>query len=310
MKDYPFPLQPMTFSNFIENALKIYRKNWKKIIPVSLAVTGSFMFIMQIVINLQILPLLDKITQEATLITDFNDYITRFMGSRISESLIWLFASVFLLSLLSSLIITPFIIGYVSRVASVYFHGDEPDVKTISLISAKGIGRLILTMLAGTVISFGIVSVFTGAIFLSVIATMTLTPFFGVLVFFVALLMILVIVATSLIMAFSYQITIHERTCGFPAIARSFRMISRKFWFSLGLVLATGLIISVISSSITGFTGMFTFLSPFFSVISALITAVVYGIMVPFGYIVYALLYIDLKIEHENYYVDLMMDEK
>lgn len=308
MKTYPIPLQPMNFSGIFDNAFKIYRKNWKTILPVSLLVGGVFMFIMMTAMYLQAVPLFKQITYE-NYKGAIGPFAPDFFASGFWNSMLWFGVSTCVLSFINALVITPFVTYYVSRVSSSYFHGEKMDMKIIARQSAAGVGKLILTVLAGTLLYIGVVFACFAVLVLLALGTEFISPFIGILLFLVFFPVILIFIIFALVINFSIQITVHEDICGFKAIARSMKMIFRKFWFSIGVTLAASLLVQMAVGAGGGIFGFFVVISSVFLIIGSLVISAIYAVATPFVYIVYTLLYLDLKIEHENYYLTLMMED-
>jgi hypothetical protein len=310
MKNYPIPLQPMGFSSFIENTFRIFGKTWKKTVPITLLTIGIAMAVLYSMIFLQMMPMMKNMMSLAASSTgalDSNQTVLDFYMNWFRDSGLWYFIGLLIVSLVTGFLISPFLASFTSRIASQYFNAEDLSVRETAHASARDIGRLILTMLAGSVVFLVLYAILAGSVVLLTLGTIYLTPILGVLLILMVLAVILVFTAAIYILQFSMQITIFEGTCGFNALIRATKMIFRRFWFSIGVNIVIGLIISTVAGTVSSVFILALFGPSAFVIVGSMIIAAVYAASMPILYIASTLLYYDLKIEHENYYTEQMM---
>lgn len=301
-------LKPMTVSEILDNTFRIYGKNILAILVFSALIGGAFMLIMGFVTN-QMMPADALLNQWTDLLENPNVDPEIALGS-ITDSLPELFAfqgTLFLFSLISAIFIKPFVQGGIINVTYNDVRGNRLGVKKSLVSTLKRFWRLVLTSLSliPYYIGVGIVLIILTIIFLIPLVlsggALSNDPTGGKIAGFVFLLFItIVLMAILAIMAgvfiiFTFHAAATEENYGFKAIGRSFKLVGKKFWRSLGVTLLIYLIIGIIGAIVTFVSSITSLVSPSNVMASYATGFIMTAFVMPVAHIASTLLFIDIR---------------
>ncbi len=226
--------------------------------------------------------------------------------------------AMFMLSLLfialSGIIVTPFVQGGITATGQRFLTNQDVTLKWLFNTSLNKFGRLVVTALSMAVYYMAVaLGVMIITIILAIPFGMILAPIFmagavGAAIVIMILLFIIIgglILSVAAFSSLTYSVVMYEDKYHFNAIFRSFQLIGRRFWKSLGITIIVGLIVMVLTSAFNllamipviadsiGQNLLWDVLQVFISVLVA-----------PIAYIAYSILYFDIRIRTEGYDIE------
>ena len=276
----------MSISGIIDQTFKLYRSNFKDIILFSLLIGGTASLIAA---------LFQLGTNAASMETLFGSMLN---GQSLLDGLAIysvagssnLFAS--MLSLVSSLFVTPFVYGGITSITLDFTHGASDGAQLPKNLPRYG--KYLGTWLAMVVVMILLIIILI--IILSIIIAIRIYAVV-ILVWIVAIVAFLVF---SMIFVFAYPVAIQENRYGFAWFGRARKLFGRKKAKTIGLVLLTGILVYALTLVVES---VFTlFLPPLFSAITNVLIS---SLLMPVPIIAWTLLYLDIRITTEGYDLEI-----
>ncbi|MCL1912610.1 MAG: hypothetical protein FWG10_01690 [Eubacteriaceae bacterium] len=295
-----FSLEPMGVGMLIDRSFKIYRSNFRSVIFFSLLIGGTFTMITSL-INV------NRMQSTQTLWSIFSELVYNFENPQnLIEEISNLNANTisprsWVVSSLNSVFIQPLVTGGLTLLVFNICTGRErPETPVGWFNLVKPLySKIIGSQLALSVITLGIYfALILLVIILSLLFAFSSLPDFLVFIVMLALLLPSVL-GTTVYSMLALPVAIAEERFGFKFIKRAFQLLFLRFWKSLGLMLATTTLVSIISSV---FRMALAFLPPIFR---AVLDAMISGLVSPVSVIASVLLYLDIRISKEGYDLEL-----
>lgn len=295
-------LRPMTVGDLLDQAIRIYRRNWVTAVGVVAVIT---------------LPLL--LIQNATLILAFpSDLFSVGTSTAADPTPLLVYGLVSLITGLLAGIGFVFQVGALAVVVSESYFGNPVSIRAAygrvlrrALPLLAAIGGLFLFDMA--VISFSLVPFFGTMLALTVgpngpaAAVLTFLSLVSCVAFPVALVLLLLV---NVFMIFTPQAIVLENTGLVAGVRRSWNLVRGSFWRVLGILIILYFFISIVSAVPAGTisVGATVFLRSFVlvNVIQTVISGLVGVLLAPIQYAVLTLLYYDLRVRKEGFDLELL----
>ena len=216
------------------------------------------------------------------------------LNANASSSQAWLF------SIINSVLIQPLVTGGLTLLVfniCTSREKSETPVGWFNLVKPF-YGKLVGTQIALSVLMVGFSIAF---VLLIVALSLAVSSFLSDLFSIIVMLALFVpfILGLSVYSMLAFPVAISESRYGLKFVGRAFRLLFLQFFKSLGLVLATTMLVSVISS-VLGFA--FAFLPP---LLRTALGVAANCLLSPVSAIAAVLLYLDIRISKEGYDLEL-----
>lgn len=308
-------LRPMTIGDILDYSFRVYRRYFTVIFLFSLLLTGMF--------NLVSMGVMEQATPFSLFSNSFEQLVDLISGDFFNAEpaydvdifdpgmLVQMMLSGLLMLVLfgvQMVMIEPFVLGGIIGITQRYMEDREVDILVPFKASWSRFGRLIATALClilyWILVLIAMVLVFT----LLIMPFMMLSPMMssagivfsiilGILFLFLLLFIIAVVVSFA---SLTYPVVMMEPRFHFDALTRSFQLIRRQFWKSIGVVVLIYLLTSIVSSSLNvGFSALITFAGgPW--ILHSILQSVVTALVNPVIHISLTLFYFDTRIRTEG----------
>jgi hypothetical protein len=312
MGEAPFPIRPLNVSAVMENGFKTFRARWKDFLVLGLLGVGvpmaaiyacAFWFLSRFFSGFfSLFGAVAGGDSSDLVLRQWEEGMTGFMRS----PGYWIaYGAMILIGLAFSFFVYPIVFGAVAKLTAAHYEGGWLTAREAFAWARARAGKLIRTMLASTVIVFGLVLAFIlllfGLIFLMAVfqAWILILP---VLLLFLGYFLLVFLL--NAYVEFALTVPAFEDAGGFRACGRAFKLMRKKFWFVVGANLLPMLIVSFAGGTVMSLFTLLLFVPGGF-VVAAIVSAAVMAALMPFPIIACALAYIRLKVEYEAYAIPL-----
>jgi len=281
-----FSMKPMGVIGIIDQTIKLYRSNFKAIIMFALLIGGTANLIIALIqletgISLLESPLQNIAMGQSIFDTLANSYVAaqpNFLSS--------------LLTMVTTVFITPFVMGGITFIALAVSHGTMDD-SYMSRIGPK-YGKFLGTFLAIGII---VIPLIIAGVIIAIMFSST--GMIGVVtIFLVAVVLMLAYIG---LFVFAFPVAIQEDRYGFTWLPRAWSLFIRKIGKTIGLVLLTILFVGVIQLI------LHTLFALFPPLISTVGNVIITALLTPISYIAYTLLYLDIRMTAEGYDLEIRL---
>ena len=278
---YNYTMKPLRISGIIDQTFKIYRSNFKAIIVFALLIGGTVDLIVAL---LQLGSTAAQLTTPlGSLLSSENilDALISFSDSTRPSML----AS--LINIASFIFITPFVTGGITLITLNVAHGHSEDRYLPQALARYG-------KLIGVTLS--LIPLFS----LLIIVFIIISIIFSFLPFLITITMLVSFCVFVILYLFAFPIALQEERYGFSWFGRAWSLFRRKVGKTVGLLLLTALLVSVLSFVLQSF--FLIFLPP---LIGAVIRITVASLLQPITTIAITLLYLDIRLSKEGYDLEM-----
>ena len=313
MDDNTNTLRTMSIGEILDNTFKVYGRNFLSILAFSTVIGGIFSVIIGLVTH-QMMPT-SMTSNSWTNFLENPNMVPEVGPDALADMLPQLFAFqgvMILLSIVNGVFIKPFIQGGIINLTYNDIKGQKLNIRQGLIAALKKFWKLVLTSLSlipyyiGVAIVLIILTVlFVIPLVLSGVA-MSNDPTGGrvagfvFMLFITIVLMMVIAILSNIFVTFTYHGTAIEDICGFSAIGRSFKLVSKKFWRVLGISLLVYLIVGIIGIVLIFISGITSIVSPNPLLGDFAIGFVMTAFITPIMYIATTLLFIDIKARVEG----------
>jgi hypothetical protein len=313
------PLRPMSISDMLDAAFRLYRQHFLTFVGI-VALLQVPMAIIQFAAQLPYLQELQRFTARPPRLAPGANPLDIFPFAQ----LLPYYALIFGLSIFHYLLVYNLMTGALANAISRSYLG-----RPISILSAYNIGfkrfiALIMASLTPFAISLVVVAIIAGCAF-GTFYTMGLRtgdrPNIGLAVVAVIGLVGVMIVGGIAALFFyvrlllTTQAIVLEGQGPWAGLTRSWRLVGQAFWRSLGIILLVYAFIYIVSLVVQlpliiagAFFGMLLNNSVLYQGIASLATYGVLILVLPLQFIIFTLLYYDLRIRKEGYDLELKIE--
>ncbi|HJZ50067.1 MAG TPA: hypothetical protein VKE41_22995 [Roseiflexaceae bacterium] len=309
----PSRLRPMSISDMLDTAFRMYRQHFLTFIGI-VALLQVPMAMLQFLAQLPYLQALQGFTARPPAIAPGQSPFDIFPFAQ----LLPYYALIIGLSIVQYLLVYNLMAGALANAISRSYLGQPISILSAYKIGFRRILSLIVASLTPLAISLVFVAILAGCVF-GAISTLGVRsgqqPNIGLAIaaiFGLFGLALLVLVPVALFfyvrLLLATQAIILEELGPFAGLARSWRLVGQAFWRSLGVVLLVYVFVYIVSLVVQlplvvmgAFFGMLFNNSMLYQGIASLVTYGALIFVLPLQFIIFTLLYYDLRIRKEGY---------
>jgi hypothetical protein len=313
-------LRPMSIGDMLDAAFRLYRQHFLTFVGI-VALLQVPMALLQFLAQLPYLQALQRFTARPPAVVPGGNPFDIFPFAELLPYYVLIFG----LGILQYLLIYNLMTGALANAISRSYLGQPISILSSYNIGFRRIGALIVASLTPLAISLVFVAIIAGCA-IGALSTLGVRsgeqPNVGLAIaavlglFAVVLVMIVVGLFFYVRLLLATQAIVLEGQGPFAGLRRSWRLVGQAFWRSLGIFVLVYAFMYIVSLVIQlplivlgAFFGMLFNNSVLYQSLTSLVTYGVLILVLPLQFIVFTLLYYDLRIRKEGYDLELMAQQ-